>query len=197
MLREGSIKRNTRETNIYLKIILEGTGNFIGSSGVGFFDHLLELFSKHSGCDLFLEASGDTHVDYHHLVEDIGIVFGKALKEALGDKKGINRYGTMYIPMDEALVRTVIDFSGRPYLVFNVNGLKDKVGDFDTELVEEFLRAFVNNSGMTLHIEKLAGRNTHHVIEAVFKALARCLKIAWTIDKANNSEIPSSKGMLE
>ncbi len=197
MTRKGFMERNTGETKVKVTVALDGSGQFTGGSGIGFFDHQLEIFARHSGCDLNIEASGDTHVDYHHLVEDIGIVMGRVIRDALGNKAGINRYGSFYAPMDEALIRSVVDFSGRSYLAFRVDGLKERVGDFDTELVEEFLRAFVGNSGINLHIDKLAGTNTHHIIEAIFKALARSLKIAWTIGKENSGQIPSTKGLLD
>ena len=195
-MRKGCIERVTGETNINVKIMLEGTGLFTGATGIGFFDHMLELFTKHSGCDLNLEASGDTHVDNHHLVEDLGICIGKGIKGALSDKKGIRRYGTSYVPMDEALIRVVVDFSGRPYLAYRVDGLKDRVGEFDTELVEEFLRALSVHGGVTIHVDKIAGHNTHHIIEGVFKALARSMSCGWQLDE-NQASILSTKGILE
>ena len=196
MERTGAIERVTSETDIKIKICLDGQGLLAGTSGVGFFDHMLELFVRHSGCNLEISATGDLHVDFHHLVEDIGICIGKAIREALGDKKNIKRYGTAYVPMDEALIRAVVDFSGRPYLAYRVCGLKERVGDFDTELVEEFLRALSVNSGITIHVDKLAGHNTHHIIEGIFKALARSMSAAWEIN-AGQVSVLSTKGILE
>jgi len=196
MSRIGTIERVTGETDIKVKISLEGQGLLIGATGVGFFDHMLELFAKHSNCNMEVSATGDLHVDFHHLVEDLGICMGKVIKEALGDKKGIKRYGASYVPMDEALVRVVIDFSGRSYLAYRVGELKDRVGDFDTELVEEFLRALSIYGGITIHVDKLAGHNTHHIIEGVFKALARSMSAAWEVNPDQTS-ILSTKGVLE
>ena len=196
MNRIGSIKRATGETDIKVKISLEGQGLLTGKTGVGFLDHMLELFVKHSSCDMEISAMGDLHVDSHHLTEDLGICIGKAIKEALGDKKGIKRYGTSYVPMDEALVRVVVDFSGRSFLAYRVGELKETVGDFDTELVEEFLRALSVYGGITIHVDKLAGYNTHHIIEGIFKALARSLSAAWDIN-AGQTSVLSTKGVLE
>ncbi|KUO53536.1 MAG: imidazoleglycerol-phosphate dehydratase [Desulfitibacter sp. BRH_c19] len=195
-MRKGCIERVTGETNIKIKTCIEGNGIFTGTSGIGFFDHMLELFAKHSGCDLDVEASGDIHVDYHHLVEDLGICIGKSIKEALADKKGIKRYGMSYVPMDEALIRVVVDFSGRPYLAYRVHDIKDRVGVFDTELVEEFLRALTLNGGITIHVDKISGHNTHHIIEGIFKALARSMSAGWQLD-ANPDSVLSTKGILE
>lgn len=196
MGRIGTIERLTGETDIKVKISLEGQGLLTGTTGIGFFDHMLELFVKHSNCNMEISAAGDVHVDFHHLIEDLGICIGKALKNALGDKKGIKRYGISYVPMDEALVRVVVDFSGRPYLAYRVWDLKERVGGFDTELVEEFLRALSLNGGITMHVDKLAGHNTHHIIEGIFKALARSMSDAWETN-ANQAFVPSTKGILE
>ena len=195
-IREASIERITGETNIKIKLVLNGEGKLLGATGVGFFDHMMELFARHSGVDLHMDVAGDTYVDYHHLIEDIGICLGICIKKALGDKKGINRYGSSYVPMDEALVRSVVDCSGRPSFVYLVTGLKSKVGGFDTELIEEFLRALANNGGITMHIELLYGSNTHHCLEAVFKALSRSLSEAWT-QNPNLSDVLSTKGVLD
>lgn len=196
MGRTGTIERVTGETDIKVKICLEGQGLLTGTAGIGFFEHMLELFARHSGCNMEISAVGDLHVDFHHLIEDLGICIGKAVKEALGDKKGIKRYGTSYVPMDEALIRVVVDFSGRPYLAYRVCGLKERAGDFDTELVEEFLRALSVNGGITIHVDKLAGHNTHHIIEGIFKALARSMGAAWEIN-ASQASVLSTKGILE
>jgi len=196
MKRTGAIERKTGETDIKVRISLDGQGLLTGATGVGFLDHMLELFVKHSNCNMEISASGDLHVDAHHLTEDIGICIGKAIKEALGDKKGIKRYGASYVPMDEALVRVVVDFSGRSYLAYRVCELNERVGDFDTELVEEFLRALSVYGGITIHVDKLAGHNTHHVIEGVFKALARSMSAAWSMG-AGQTSVLSTKGVLE
>jgi len=191
--RKAEIARKTRETDIRLQINLDGSGASTVATGIGFFDHMLTLFSRHSGIDLDVQASGDTHVDYHHTVEDVGICLGLALKEAVGDKKGIERYGSAAVPMDEALARVALDLGGRPFLVCNVTFPTEKVGDFDISLVEEFLQALVNNAAMNLHIDAPYGKNTHHISEAVFKGVARALKTAVRI---TGTEIPSTKGKL-
>ena len=193
MERKAEIARKTRETDIRLQINLDGSGASTVATGIGFFDHMLTLFSRHSGIDLDVQASGDTHVDYHHTVEDVGICLGLALKEAVGDKKGIERYGSAAVPMDEALARVALDLGGRPFLVCNVTFPTEKVGDFDISLVEEFLQALVNNAAMNLHIDAPYGKNTHHISEAVFKGVARALKTAVRI---TGTEIPSTKGKL-
>ncbi|MEW6623926.1 MAG: imidazoleglycerol-phosphate dehydratase HisB [Bacillota bacterium] len=195
-MREGTVHRTTRETDIKITLVLDGQGKMTGVTGLGFFDHMLELFAKHSACDLQLTAKGDIHVDAHHLVEDLGICLGQCLKNVLGEGIGINRYGYSYIPMDEALARVVVDISGRPFLKYNVQGLKEKVGNFDSELVEEFFRALVNHGRLTVHVDVLYGTNTHHMIEAVFKAFARSLKQAYTLSSGQLS-VPSSKGKLD
>lgn len=192
-MRKSSIKRSTSETNITLELDLDGSGKFQGGTGIPFMDHMLILWSCHSRCDLLVDALGDLDIDGHHTVEDVGICFGKALQEALGDKKGINRYGTAWVPMDEALVRTVLDISGRPYLHYQASPESQKIGSFDVELVEEFFRAVCNNGGLTLHVDLIRGRNAHHIIEAVFKSFGRAMREAVEV---TGSEIPSTKGMI-
>ena len=192
-MRSGEITRKTNETDIKLKLIVDGTGVRNIQTGVGFMDHMLELFAAHGNFDLSIACKGDTEVDFHHTVEDIGICLGKAIVEALGDKRGIRRYASVTIPMDEALSTVTIDLSGRPFLVYNVE-VCGKTGDFDVELIEEFMRAVSNCGGITLHINNLYGNNNHHIIESVFKAFARALKSASEII---SDSVPSSKGMLE
>ncbi len=192
-MRSSKINRRTNETDICLSLSINGTGNSDINSGCGFLDHMLTLFSKHSGFDLSLECKGDTNVDFHHTVEDIGICLGKAFAEALGDCRGIARYGSFLLPMDEALVMCAVDISGRSCLVFNLDIPASKVGDFDTELAEEFFTAFVRTAGITLHLKKLDGRNSHHIIEAAFKGFAKALRSAVKIE---SDEIPSTKGIL-
>ncbi|MBF0774948.1 imidazoleglycerol-phosphate dehydratase HisB [Mammaliicoccus sciuri] len=187
-------ERSTKETDIKIQLRLDGEDSHI-NTGVGFLDHMLTLFSFHSGIALNIEVVGDTHVDDHHTVEDIGIVIGQLLLEVVKDKKSFTRYGSFYIPMDETLARVVTDISGRPYLSFNATFSREKVGSFDTELVEEFFRALVINARLTTHIDLIRGGNTHHEIEAIFKAFARSLKIALTQD--DYAGIPSSKGVIE
>ncbi|MGM9681165.1 MAG: imidazoleglycerol-phosphate dehydratase HisB [Eubacteriales bacterium] len=195
-MRESTVNRKTAETDISLRLNLDGSGEYKIDTGVGFFNHMLELFTRHGDFDLTLSCKGDTWVDAHHTVEDVGICLGKAFSEALGDKKGINRYGFFVLPMDESLILTAVDFSGRSYLGYDLNLTRDKVGDFDTELVEEFLLAFTREAGINLHIRQLAGSNTHHIIEGGFKCLARSLKMAVSIDEKNSDKIPSTKGIL-
>ena len=195
-MRNAEIIRKTEETDIALKLELDGKGNSEISSGVGFLDHMLILFAKHGHFDIKLKCEGDTYVDDHHSVEDIGIALGKAFAEALGDKKGIKRYGNIILPMDEALILSAIDISGRSYLAFGLEIPTEKVGSFDTELVEEFFRAFAVNAGITLHISQLAGSNSHHIIEGAFKSVARSLKEAVSVDAVFSDEIPSTKGVL-
>ncbi|MFZ3171768.1 MAG: imidazoleglycerol-phosphate dehydratase HisB [Carboxydocellales bacterium] len=193
--RSAKVTRKTGETEIELSLVLENnqTGKIV--SGVGFLDHMLTLWSKHGLMRLDLQAVGDVGVDFHHTVEDVGICLGQALQEAVGDKKGIGRYGTAYVPMDEALVMVALDFSGRAYLAFEVEIPTAKVGEFDTELVEEFLRALAFNAGLTLHVRMLAGKNAHHIIEAIFKALGRALREAVAVDP-NIQGVLSTKGCL-
>lgn len=195
-MRKAEILRNTAETNIQLKLDLDGTGRSEISTGVGFMDHVLTLFAKHGRFDLSVCCEGDTVVDDHHSVEDIGICLGKAFAEALGDKKGICRYGDTTLPMDEALILTAVDISGRSYLGYGLDIPTEKVGTFDTELVEEFWIAFTSNAGLNLHIRQLAGRNSHHIIEGTFKSAARSLRKAAAIDPAFADEVPSTKGIL-
>lgn len=195
-MRKAEIKRKTAETDIALKLNLDGKGTAKIDSGCGFLDHMLTLFAKHGRFDLTVKCTGDTFVDYHHTVEDIGICLGQAFKTALGEKKGITRYGSTILPMDEALILTAVDISGRSFLVKELDIKAEKVGDFDTELVEEFLIAFSSNANLTLHVRQLAGSNAHHIIEGVFKSLARTLKAAVSIDATAKNEIPSTKGVL-
>ncbi|MBR2499212.1 MAG: imidazoleglycerol-phosphate dehydratase HisB [Clostridia bacterium] len=195
-MRKAEIKRKTAETNITLKLNLDGTGENKIDSGCGFLDHMLTLFAKHGRFDLTVKCNGDTFVDYHHTVEDIGICLGQAFNKALGDKKGITRYGSTILPMDEALILTAVDISGRSFLVKELDIKASKVGDFDTELVEEFLVAFSRSAEITLHVRQLAGSNAHHVIEGVFKSLARTMRTAVAIDGNAKDEIPSTKGVL-
>ncbi len=195
-MRTAEINRATKETKISLRLDLDGSGEGMIDTGCGFMDHMLTLFAAHGGFSLGVDCKGDTNVDYHHSVEDIGICLGLAFAQALGDKKGIRRYGDIVLPMDEALVLCAVDISGRDCLNYDVDGLSEKVGDLDTELVKEFLLGFVRNFPISLHIVKLAGENTHHIIEAVFKALGRTLGNAVSIDEKNSDKIPSTKGVL-
>lgn len=195
-MRTANIERKTAETDISLVLNIDGTGQSEISSGCGFLDHMLTLLAKHARFDLKLTCKGDTEVDYHHTVEDIGIALGQAVKNALGDKKGICRYGDTALPMDEALILSAVDFSGRDYLNFDLQIPANKVGDFDTELVEEFFLGFVRNADCTLHITKLAGNNTHHIIEGAFKSVARSIKQAVKIDSDFADDILSTKGVL-
>ncbi len=195
-MRTAEITRKTNETDIFLKLNLDGNGISKIDSGCGFLDHMLTLFARHGSFDLAVTCKGDTQVDYHHTVEDIGIVLGDAFKEALGDMRGITRYGSFLLPMDEALIQTAVDISGRSYLSYGLQIPSNKVGDFDTELTEEFFLGFIRHAGITLHIRQLAGTNSHHIIEGTFKSVARSLKEAVSIDEANKNEIPSTKGVL-
>ncbi|MCQ2470715.1 MAG: imidazoleglycerol-phosphate dehydratase HisB [Clostridia bacterium] len=195
-MRTAEFKRTTAETDIALNLNLDGTGKSTISTGCGFLDHMLTLFAKHGRFDLDVACKGDTYVDYHHTAEDIGITLGKAFKEALGDKKGIIRYGSTILPMDEALILSAVDISGRDYLGYELSIPTEKVGDFDTELCEEFWLGFVRNADVTLHIRSLAGTNSHHIIEGAFKSVARSLKTAVKIDADFADEIPSTKGVL-
>ena len=195
-MRSGQIKRKTKETDIQLSLNIDGSGAFRINTGCGFLDHMLELFSRHGRFDLFLECIGDSRVDDHHTVEDIGICLGQAFKEALGTKTGIYRYGSMVLPMDETLILCGLDISGRAYLNFDVEIPAAKVGTFDTELVKEFMTAFSREMGLTLHFKMLAGENSHHIIEAIFKAMAGALDQATDINPKYADEIPSTKGVL-
>ena len=195
-MRNAKVKRKTKETDISCEINIDGTGLNEISTGIGFFDHMLEIFSHHSLVDLKLKAEGDIHVDFHHTVEDAAYALAEAIDKAIGEKKGINRYGFFYIPMDESLSRTVIDFSGRPEFVWKVSlGLK-KIGEMDTELFHEFFKAFCNESKCNLHIENFYGDNNHHIIESCFKSFARSIRQALTVDERIKNIIPSSKGTL-
>ncbi len=195
-MRTAEIIRKTAETDIKLKINLDGKGKSEIATGCGFLDHMLTLFAKHGRFDLTLSCKGDTFVDYHHTTEDIGIALGCAFTEALSDKKGICRYGSMILPMDEALILSAVDLSGRSYLVFDAQIPSEKVGDFDTELVREFFLAFSDNAKCNLHIKQLSGINSHHIIEGMYKSVARSLKAAVKIDDDAKDEIPSTKGVL-
>lgn len=196
-MRATSITRTTNETDIKLSLNIDGKGEYSVDSGCKFFDHMLELFAKHGSFDMQLVCKGDKEVDFHHSVEDIGICLGQAFEKALGDKKGIERYGDKILPMDETLILCALDFSGRSYLNFDVQFPEEyKVGDMDTELVEEFFQAFVRNANVTLHIKKLYGTNIHHIVEGIFKAFARTLRQACEIDLRNADSLPSTKGKL-
>ena len=195
-MRSAGLERKTSETQIKLSLDIDGSGTSEISSGIGFLDHMLTLFAKHSGFNLEVSCTGDTYVDDHHSCEDIGIVLGSALREALGDKRGISRYGDIILPMDEALILCACDVSGRSCLVFDADFPTEKIGSFDTELVQEFFEAFTRSSGITLHIRKLSGANSHHIAEGIFKAFARCLAKACGIDEKRKDEIPSTKGVI-
>lgn len=195
-MRNAEVNRETAETKISLWLDLDGSGKTDIATGCGFMDHMLTLFAAHGRFDLMINASGDTYVDYHHLVEDLGICMGQALDEALGDRRGIARYGEKILPMDEALILTAVDISGRAFLDYRLEGLTQKVGDFDTELAREFMAALVRNSAITLHIRQLAGENTHHILEGMFKSLGRSLSQAVSIEVGRENEIPSTKGMI-
>ncbi len=195
-MRKASIKRATKETAIEVELDLDGCGTASISTGIGFLDHMLELLARHSRMDLTVRAKGDLHVDHHHTTEDAGIAIGQALRQALGDMRGITRFADVHMPMDETLTRVALDVSGRPLLVFKAEFSRDKVGSFDTELVEEWFRAFAVNSGVTLHVTTLYGSNDHHIAESCFKGLARALRAATTVDARAPDEIPSTKGSL-
>ena len=195
-MRKAQIARTTKETDIQLSLLLDGTGKSEIATGCGFLDHMLTLFAAHGRFDLTVSCKGDTYVDDHHTVEDIGICMGKAFSNALGEKRGITRYGSFLLPMDEALIMTAVDISGRSYLGYQLQILTEKIGTFDTELVEEFFLAFVRNCPMSLHIRQLAGSNSHHIVEGAFKSVARSLKAAVAIDAAAADAIPSTKGVL-
>lgn len=195
-MRTASVARATKETQIRLAVDLDGTGKASIATGVGFFDHMLDLLARHSRIDMEIEAKGDLHIDFHHTVEDVGIALGQAVRQALGDMRGITRYASLHLPMDETLTRVALDISGRPYLVFRTDFAVAKIGEFDTELVREFFQAFAINAGLTLHIETLYGSNAHHIAESCFKGLARALRAAVAIDPVAAGEIPSTKGSL-
>lgn len=196
-MRTVEILRATKETDIVLTLNVDGTGVSQIDSGCGFLDHMLTLFAKHGRFDLKIACKGDTQVDFHHTTEDIGICLGLAFKQALGDKKGINRYGDVILPMDEALILSAVDISGRSFLNLDLKLRAKRVGNFDTELVEEFFIAFTSNAGLNLHVKQLEGKNTHHIIEGTFKSVARSLKQAVAIDPAYADEVPSTKGVLQ
>jgi imidazoleglycerol-phosphate dehydratase len=195
-MRTGKITRATKETEVTLSVNLDGTGRADVATGIGFLDHMLDLLARHARFDISVKAKGDLHVDHHHTTEDVGIVLGQAVKQALGDMRGITRYADLHMPMDETLSRVAIDISGRPVLVFRVNFPRDKIGEFDVDLVREFFQAFATNAGVTLHVETLYGDNSHHVAESCFKGLARALRLAVAIDPAARDEVPSTKGSL-
>jgi imidazoleglycerol-phosphate dehydratase len=195
-VRKARIERTTKETAIKAEVNLDGEGKYSISTGVGFFDHMLEQLAKHSLIDVALEAKGDLHIDQHHTVEDCGIALGQAFAKAIGDKRGIARYAHAYLPMDETLTRVALDISGRPYLIWRVAFPAQKIGTMDTELFREFFQAFAQNAGVTLHMETLYGENSHHIAETCFKGLARALRNAVAIDGKVKGEVPSTKGQL-
>ena len=195
-MRKAEVSRKTGETDIRVSLILEGTGASVIDTGVGFLDHMLTLLARHGRFDLEVSCKGDTRVDDHHSVEDIGIALGKAFDQALADRKGVVRYGSTILPMDESLILSAVDLSGRGLLVFDLSIPAEKVGTFDTELTEEFFRAFAHNAGATLHVKQLSGKNSHHIIEGAFKSVARSLKAAVAVDPDFAEEIPSTKGVL-
>jgi imidazoleglycerol-phosphate dehydratase len=195
-MRKAAVKRTTKETEVEVVIDLDGAGVAQVATGIGFLDHMLDLLARHSRIDMAVKAKGDLHIDHHHTTEDVGIALGQAVKQALGDMKGITRYADLHMPMDEALTRVALDISGRPFLVFRVEFGRDKVGSFDTELVQEWFQAFAMNAGVTLHVETLYGGNDHHIAESCFKGLARALRAAVAIDPRAAGEVPSTKGQL-
>lgn len=195
-MRSASITRKTAETDITVRVDLDGTGTREMATGVGFFDHMLDQLARHSMIDMAVSCTGDTHIDDHHTVEDCGIALGQALAQAVGDKAGIRRYGSCLLPMDDALVRAALDLSGRPYLVWDVDLPTSQIGTFDTELVREFFQAFATHGGITLHVSALAGINSHHIAEAAFKSVARALRDAVELDPRAGGAVPSTKGML-
>ena len=195
-MRTGAVTRKTKETDVEVRVDLDGQGRADVSTGIGFLDHMLDLLARHARMDITVKAKGDLHVDHHHTTEDVGIALGQSVKQALGDMKGITRYADVHMPMDEALTRVAIDISGRPFLVFKSEFVRDKVGTFDTELVQEWFQAFAMNAGVTLHVTTLYGTNDHHIAESCFKGLARALRTAVTIDPRAAGEVPSTKGSL-
>lgn len=195
-MRNASLRRTTKETDVEVAVDLDGTGAADIATGIGFFDHMLDLLARHSRIDMTVKAKGDLHIDHHHTTEDVGIALGQAVKRALGEMKGIARYASVHMPMDETLTRVAIDISGRPFLVFKAEFGRDKVGAFDTELVQEWFQAFAMNAGITLHVETLYGANDHHIAESCFKGLARALRTAVAIDPRAAGEVPSTKGRL-
>jgi imidazoleglycerol-phosphate dehydratase len=195
-MRKATVKRATKETDIEVAVDLDGTGASAISTGVGFLDHMLDLLARHSRIDLSVSAKGDLHIDQHHTTEDVGIALGQAVRQALGDMRGITRYADALLPMDETLTRVAIDISGRPFLVFKVEFARAKIGNFDTQLVQEWFQAFAMNAGVTLHVQTLYGSNDHHIAESCFKGLARTLRAAVAVDPRAAGEIPSTKGAL-
>ena len=195
-MRQASVARKTKETEISVTVNLDGTGTYAVSTGIGFLDHMLEQLSRHSMIDLDVKADGDLHIDYHHTTEDTGIVIGEAVKQALGDRAGITRYGSALVPLDEALTRVAVDCSNRPYLVWKVDFSRPKLGEMDTELFREWFQAFAQAAGLTMHVDNLYGENNHHIVESSFKALARALRQAVTIDPRAEGDVPSTKGTL-
>jgi imidazoleglycerol-phosphate dehydratase len=195
-MRQASVDRNTQETQISVSLNLDGTGHYDVSTGIGFLDHMLEQLSRHSLIDLTVRAKGDLHIDFHHTTEDSGIAIGQAVAQALGDRKGITRYGSALIPMDETLTQVALDLSNRPYLIWKVAFPRDKIGDMDTELFKEWFQAFAQAAGITLHVENRYGENCHHIIESTFKAVARALRQAIEIDPRKADAVPSTKGTL-
>ena len=195
-MRTATVARDTKETAITVTVDLDGTGRGTIATGIGFFDHMLDQLCRHSLIDMTIKAVGDLHIDDHHTVEDTGIALGQAIRQALGDRAGITRYADAMLPMDETLSRAAIDVSGRPFLVFKADFPREKIGTFDTELVREFFQAFAMNAGITLHLETLYGANAHHIAESLFKAVARALRVAVTVDARQNGAIPSTKGTL-
>jgi imidazoleglycerol-phosphate dehydratase len=194
--RRATVSRKTKETTIAAAVDLDGTGAYDIATGVGFLDHMIEQLARHSLIDISLKAEGDLHIDQHHTCEDAGIVLGQAVARALGDKKGIARYGSAYLPMDETLTRVALDVSGRPFLVWKVEFTRSKIGEMDTELFREWFQAFAQHAGLTLHVETLYGENSHHIAETCYKALARALRQAIAIDERQGSRVPSTKGQL-
>jgi imidazoleglycerol-phosphate dehydratase len=195
-VRKAEISRSTTETRIGVSVDLDGSGRYDVATGIGFLDHMLEQLSRHSLIDLTVRAEGDSHIDFHHTTEDVGIALGQAIAKALGDRKGITRYASIDLPMDEACTRAAVDVSGRPYLVWQVTFSRAKVGEFDTELFREFFQALAQNAGLTLHVANLYGENNHHIAETCFKAVARVLRAAFAIDPRNADAVPSTKGSL-
>jgi len=196
LMRQTTLSRTTAETEITVTVNLDGTGAYDNQTGIGFFDHMLDQLARHSLIDMTISAKGDLHIDDHHTVEDVGITLGQALTQALGDKRGIRRYGSCLLPMDDALVRTALDLSARPFLIWNVILPTSKIGTFDTELVREFFQALSTHGGITLHVDMLHGINSHHIAEAAFKSVARALRDAVEVDPRKSGDIPSTKGAL-
>ncbi|MCH7539001.1 MAG: imidazoleglycerol-phosphate dehydratase HisB [Proteobacteria bacterium] len=196
-MRQAEVERNTKETRVKVVVNLDGVGTSKVSTGIGFLDHMLEQLSRHSLIDLEVEAKGDLHIDFHHTTEDTGIVIGQAIAQALGDRRGIKRYGDALIPMDETLTRVALDASNRPYLMWKVSFTRPRLGDMDTELFKEWFKAFAQHAGLTLHVENIYGENNHHIIESCFKGLAQALRAAVEIDPRRSDEVPSTKGTLD